>query len=72
MTFTQTGIIFNFQTLAFILVIATLVQFVVNHPDWRVGNAVAFVITGTGRRVAESYDGARDRAPLLHIEYLTP
>lgn len=30
---------------------------------------MVFIISGTGRRVAESYDGNSAAAPLLHIEY---
>jgi len=32
-------------------------------------NDMVFIITGTGKRVAESYDGSANKAPLLHIEY---
>jgi len=30
---------------------------------------MAFVINGSGKRVAESFDGKAAAAPLLHIEY---
>ena len=33
---------------------------------------MALVITGSGKRVAEAYDGSRTQAPLLHIEYTMP
>jgi hypothetical protein len=52
--------------------LAALVQYIVNRSDWSAGNALALVITGTGRRVAESYEGGAGRAPLLHIEYTAP
>jgi hypothetical protein len=52
--------------------LAGLVQAVVDRPDWGSGQALALVITGTGRRVAESYDGTPTAAPLLHIEYTIP
>jgi hypothetical protein len=48
-----------------------VVQEVVNRSGWASGNALALVITGTGRRVAESYNGVRASAPLLHVEYST-
>jgi hypothetical protein len=50
--------------------LAPLVQEIVDRPGWSAGNAMAFVITGSGRRTAEAYDGDRDRAPVLEIEYL--
>ncbi len=46
-----------------------LVQEVVNRPGWRAGQALAFMVMGTGRRVADSRDGSSSGAPLLHIEY---
>ncbi|MDH3294988.1 MAG: metallophosphoesterase, partial [Acidimicrobiia bacterium] len=49
--------------------LAALVQEVVDRPGWAAGNAIAFIITGTGRRVAESYDGDPFAAPVLHIEH---
>ncbi|MCP5016448.1 MAG: hypothetical protein GY938_14470 [Ketobacter sp.] len=49
--------------------IAGLVQQVVNNPGWVSGNAMGFVITGTGTRTAESYNGERTAAPTLHVEY---
>lgn len=48
-----------------------LVQRVVNRPGWRPGNAVALVVSGSGRRVAASYESRR-RAPVLHIAYEPP
>ncbi len=51
--------------------LAPVVQSVVSRPDWVSGNAIAFVVTGTGKRVADSYNGSSSGAPLLHIEYST-
>ena len=51
--------------------IASVVQEIVNRPGWRSGNSLAIIITGTGRRVAEAYDGVPGAAPLLHVEYST-
>lgn len=48
-----------------------VVQEVVNRSGWVSGNAIALVITGTGRRVAVAYDGVKVSAPLLHVEYST-
>jgi hypothetical protein len=45
----------------------TLVQAVIDLGGWQSGRPLAFIIRGTGRRTAESYEG--EGAPLLHIEY---
>ncbi len=50
--------------------ISSLVQAVVNRPGWISGNSIAFTITGTGKRAAESYNGSTSAAPLLHVEYV--
>jgi len=47
----------------------SIVQEVVNRPGWRSGNALAFVMTGTGERRASSHDGTT--APVLHVTYTT-
>lgn len=52
--------------------IASLVQEVVNQPGWASGNAQAYIITGTGERTAESYNGDPNGAALLHVEYTLP
>jgi hypothetical protein len=49
--------------------IASIVQEVVDRVDWSSGNALAVIITGSGKRVAESYNGDAPSAPLLHVEY---
>ncbi|GGK50260.1 hypothetical protein Ppa06_09390 [Planomonospora parontospora subsp. parontospora] len=46
----------------------TLVQEVVDRPGWARGNAIAFVMTGTGERAAQSHDGGT--APVLHLSYV--
>ncbi len=52
--------------------IASVLQEIVGRSDWSSGNAVAIIITGTGERVAESFDGDTGGAPLLHVEYTIP
>ncbi len=52
--------------------LAPLVQAVVGRPDWRSGNALALVVTGTGKRVAEAFDGDRLGAPVLSVVYTPP
>jgi hypothetical protein len=49
--------------------ITNIIQEIVNHSDWMSGNSLVIVITGTGERVAESYNGDSNGAPLLHVEY---
>ena len=49
--------------------VSQIIQEIVARPGWLSGNALAVIITGTGERVAESYNGNRDAAPLLHVEY---
>ena len=43
---------------------------IVSRPGWASGNAAGFVITGTGVRTAESFNGTR--APALHVEFIPP
>lgn len=49
--------------------LAPLIQELVNRPGWVSGNALTVLITGSGQRVARSFEGASSGAPLLHIEY---
>jgi RHS repeat-associated protein len=49
--------------------LAAVLQQVVDRPGWAPGNAVAFILTGTGKRVAESYEGEFWGAPYLLVEY---
>ncbi|MFW5443959.1 MAG: InlB B-repeat-containing protein [Methylococcaceae bacterium] len=49
--------------------LSSIVQAVVNQGAWAPGNAIAFIISGQGKRVAESYNGTA--APELHVEYST-
>ena len=53
--------------------ISPVIQEIINQGGWVSGNALAIIISGTGTRTAESFDGSAGGAPLLHIEYtLTP
>ena len=47
----------------------SIVQELVDRDGWAADNAIAFVITGSGQRAAESFNGDADAAPLLHVEY---
>ena len=51
--------------------IAPVIQEVVSRPGWTGGNSLVIVITGTGRRTAESYEGDAAGAALLTVEYST-
>ena len=50
--------------------IALVIQEIINRPGWASGNSLVILITGTGERVAESYNGSSSGAPLLTIDYL--
>ncbi|MEZ4656465.1 MAG: metallophosphoesterase [Caldilineaceae bacterium] len=48
--------------------IAPIIQEIVNRPGWQSGNALALIITGSGVRTAESFEGEPNGAPLLHVD----
>ena len=49
--------------------LAAVVQEIVGRSGWSGGNSLVLIITGSGKRVAESYNGSQSGAPLLHIAY---
>ena len=49
-----------------------LVDSILSKSGWTNGNAMAFMIKGTGTRTAESFDGEPNSAPQLVIEYSLP
>lgn len=49
--------------------ITTIVQEIINRDGWESGNDMVFIISGSGQRRADSYDGSSSDAPLLHVEY---
>lgn len=51
--------------------LAALVQEVVGRSGWSSGNALAFVITGTGARRAWSFNGSAAGAPRLTVQWVT-
>jgi hypothetical protein len=51
--------------------LSSIVQEVVGRGGWSSGNAMVFVITGSGRRTAESYNGSPAHAPRLHVSYVS-
>lgn len=53
--------------------LSNLVQAIVDGEGWVRGNAMAFIVTGTGVRTAEAYEGGEsEEAPKLMVEYTTP
>jgi hypothetical protein len=49
--------------------LSAVVQEILARPGWTSGNALALIVTGSGKRVAEARDGLATAAPLLHVEY---
>lgn len=49
--------------------LAPIIQELVNRSGWASNNALTLLITGSGQRVAKSFEGASSAAPVLHIEY---
>jgi len=52
--------------------LSAVIQEITDRLGWSGGNSLAILITGTGERTAESFDGSQLGAPLLHVEYLLP
>ncbi len=50
--------------------IASLIQEIVNRPGWTPENSLAIIVSGTGKRVAEAFDGFPEGAPTLHVDYI--
>jgi hypothetical protein len=50
--------------------LSAVIQEVVARPGWLADNDIAFIISGTGSRTAEAFEGVPGRAPVLHIEWL--
>ncbi len=49
--------------------LATIVQEIVDRQGFVPGNSIAFIISGSGKRVAESFEGSPQGAPRLCITY---
>ena len=52
--------------------LAAIVQELVSQGLWSAGNAIALIISGTGTRTAESYDGSAAQSPTLTIDFIPP
>ena len=46
-----------------------IIQEIVNQGSWTAGNALALFVSGSGKRVADSYDGNPATAPRLQITF---
>jgi hypothetical protein len=46
-----------------------VIQEVVDQPAWSPGNALVLLVSGSGRRVAEAFDGVAPAAPELVLVY---
>jgi hypothetical protein len=49
--------------------LVAVIQEIVNRPGWASGNSLVLLITGSGTRTAEAYDGDPSGAPLLKVTY---
>ena len=49
--------------------LSAIVQEIVDRPQWKSGNYITFIITGSGTRNAKSYDGSTSGAPVLTVTY---
>ncbi len=52
--------------------ISPVVQEIISRADWKSGNAMTFIIEGTGTRTPETYDGGASVAPKLIVNYQLP
>lgn len=52
--------------------LATVLQEILNRPDWAAGNSVAFIISGTGLRTAVAFEGYSSPAAWLIVETNSP
>ncbi len=50
--------------------ISAIIQEIVDRPGWREGNALSLILTGTGCREAESFDGEPTMSPVLHVKFI--
>ncbi|MES2767384.1 MAG: alkaline phosphatase PhoX [Bacteroidota bacterium] len=52
--------------------IKNVVQEIVSRSGWAANNALTIIITGSGKRVADSYEGSAANAAELTVEYVMP
>jgi hypothetical protein len=49
--------------------IAAVIKEIVDRGGWTPMNSIVIIVTGTGERTADSYNGSPSGAPVLHVEY---
>ncbi len=49
--------------------LSSIIQEIVNRPGYSQGSAISIIITGSGRRTAEAYEGVAGSAALLTVDY---
>ena len=49
--------------------LAPVIHEVLDGPGWQGGNPIVLILTGTGKRTAESFDGIQAAAPRLFVEF---
>jgi hypothetical protein len=49
--------------------LASIVQEIVNRSNWASNHALAFIVTGSGKREADSFDANASAAPVLYVEF---
>lgn len=47
----------------------SIVQHIVDRPDWEYGSSLVLMITGSGSKTAHSFEGQASFAPMLHLEW---
>lgn len=52
--------------------VSSIIQELVDRPDWTAGGAMALLISGTGKRVAKSFDNSPAEAPQLVLAWSNP
>ena len=45
--------------------LSAVIQEIVDRPGWESGNGLVLIVMGSGYRQADTYDGDRQKAPLL-------
>lgn len=51
--------------------LSSIIQEIITRSGYTQSSAISIIITGTGERTAESYDGSASQAPLLTVSYTT-
>ncbi len=49
--------------------LSSVIQEIIDRPGWELDNSLALIVTGTGSRVAESFDKVASTPAVLHVEW---